>query len=73
MGELSNERVVGRRVALSLMVEYVCEWRCKLWVCDGQTVKDAYQGPPTCMGKLAMKPKRSHEPTFMKAVRIVEK
>lgn len=47
MGELSGERIVptGRRVAPVLPIMYACG------KCGHCGVLDAYEGPPTCLGK----------------------
>lgn len=55
-----GERAIVRdgRKAPKLYVRYRCP------TCHTDTVLNAYDGPPTCMGKLAMSPPESHPPTF---------
>lgn len=66
MGELSGERVVGagatKRKAPQLMVMYLCD------KCQSQGVLDAYDGPPSCLGKVGTD--EQHPSTFMTSLYI---
>lgn len=64
MGELSGERVVGKRIAPECRVMYQCE-KCKVG-----DVFDAYMGPPTCLGNPTTG--TAHPPEFMKPLRLMK-
>lgn len=64
MGELSGKRVVGERTAPELRVMYQCG------ECGHIGVLDAYDGPPSCLGKVLTKDQ--HSAAFMVPLRIVK-